>query len=69
MRPIRLLVPLCLAAFAGFSTSCCSECDTPPVEVALCDCGMEKGSEGCCAPDAERCSDCGKIKGSPGCCK
>ena len=33
------------------------------------DCGELKGSEKCCAPDAEKCSKCGLNKGAPGCCK
>lgn len=32
-------------------------------------CGMVKGLEDCCKPDAEKCDDCGLVKGSPGCCK
>jgi len=60
---------LCLALPLGLFVSCkCAACGT--AEVVLCsDCGMEKGTEGCCDPEAERCSSCGKIKGSPGCCE
>ena len=37
--------------------------------VALCaDCGQVKGSDACCAADAEACSSCALAKGAPGCC-
>ncbi len=37
--------------------------------VALCaDCGQIKGSDVCCAADAEACGACGLAKGAPGCC-
>ncbi len=37
--------------------------------VALCaDCGQIKGSDVCCAADAEACTACGLAKDSPGCC-
>lgn len=80
MKTIRQFLLCGVAATAALLTSCTGECGCvgegdccPPEgvteEVALCDCGMVKGSEGCCAEDAERCTDCGKIKGSAGCCK
>ena len=41
-----------------------------PGTVVLCyKCGQIKGSDTCCAADAEKCSKCGLAKGSPGCCK
>ena len=37
---------------------------------ALCgECGQIKGSDVCCAADAEKCGKCDLVKGSPGCCK
>ncbi len=38
--------------------------------VILCGaCGMVKGLEDCCQPEAVKCDGCGLVKGSPGCCK
>lgn len=38
--------------------------------VLLCaKCGQFKGSDKCCAADAQICSSCGLAKGSPACCK
>jgi YHS domain-containing protein len=40
-----------------------------PEALALCGkCGEVKGTEVCCAKDAEICSKCNLHKGSPGCC-
>ena len=35
---------------------------------SYCACGNEKGSESCCAEDAEECADCDFAKGSDPCC-
>jgi hypothetical protein len=70
----KLVITLCVALPIGLLSSCsscpfCSDGDAS-AEVVVCgDCGVEKGAEGCCDPDAERCGDCGKIKGSEACCK
>ena len=61
---IALSLSLPFALAAG-----CKSSDADTSELVLCDCGMEKGSDDCCDPDAPRCDDCGKIKGSEGCCK
>ena len=45
--------------------------DTTTINVAatLCGkCGTEKGSDACCAADAEKCTSCGLTKGSILCC-
>ena len=45
--------------------------DTTTINVAatLCGkCGTEKGSDDCCAADAEKCASCGLTKGSILCC-
>jgi hypothetical protein len=56
------LASICLV----FASSCGSEAGAKN----LCDkCGDEKGTEQCCAVDAEKCDSCSKNKGSPGCCK
>ena len=57
------LFALCLGL--GTLTSCSAEISS----AVLCGCGIEKGAEGCCDPDAPKCDGCGKIKGSEGCCK
>ena len=60
---------LCLALPIGV-LGACKSADGGTADMVLCsDCGVEKGTEGCCDADAERCSSCGKIKGSPGCCE
>ena len=67
----RILITLSLALPLGVLAckSQSQDMSDTSAEVVLCDCGMEKGTEGCCDADAEHCPDCGKIKGSPGCCK
>ena len=66
MKAILILVFAALPLLF-LSTSCTSSDEVQEV-MTLCDCGMEKGTEGCCDAEAPRCDDCGKIKGSPGCC-
>ena len=63
----RILIALALALPFALSAGCQS---TDTAEMVLCDdCGVEKGTEGCCDADAPRCDGCDKIKGSEGCCK
>ena len=63
----KILIALSLSLPFALSAGCKSA-DT--AEVVLCaDCGVEKGTEGCCDPDAPRCDSCDKIKGAAGCCK
>jgi hypothetical protein len=66
-----LLIVLSLVASSALLGGCCCMKDSDQsAEMMLCaDCGMEKGSKGCCDPAAEHCVKCGMIKGSPGCCK
>ena len=65
----RIFIALCLALPFALSAGCQST-DTDTAEMVLCDdCGVEKGAEGCCDPEAPRCDSCDKIKGSEGCCK
>lgn len=66
IQALALAVP---ALFLGACSSCPLSEDSS-AEVVVCDdCGVEKGTDGCCDPNAERCGDCGKIKGSEGCCE
>ena len=71
----NLVIALGIALPIGLFSACsscpfCADGDAAEVAIVVCgDCGVEKGAEGCCDPDAERCGDCGKIKGSEGCCK
>ena len=60
---------LCLALPIGLLGACKSIDGGGAAEVLCTDCGVEKGTAGCCDPDAERCASCGKIKGAPGCCE
>ena len=63
----NILIALFLSLPFALSAGCKA---TDSAEVVLCaDCGVEKGAEGCCDPDAPRCDSCDKIKGSEGCCK
>lgn len=64
----RILIALSLMLPIGLAGACKSQGES--AEMMLCaDCGVEKGTEGCCDADAARCDSCDKIKGSPGCCK
>jgi len=66
----RLLIAVSLALPFALTTGCKSSRPETTEVVVLCpDCGVEKGSQDCCDPDAERCADCGKIEGSEGCCE
>ncbi len=66
---IRMIALACLVCPLALTSSGCKS-DQHQAEMVLCaDCGMEKGSAGCCDPNAAHCAKCGKIKGSPGCCK
>ena len=65
----RLTLTLALALGACSLGACTSTDDSSEQVVTCADCGVEKGAEGCCDPDAERCDGCGKIKASAGCCK
>jgi len=66
MKALALAPLFALCLGLGALTSCCAAEAAP---TALCDCGVEKGAEGCCDAEAARCDGCGKIKGSAGCCK
>ena len=69
----RILIAAALAAPVALLSGCsscpwCGQDDS--AALVLCDdCGVEKGTEGCCDDEAERCDHCDKIKGSEGCCK
>ena len=65
MKAIALAPLFALLLGLGALTSCTAEAS----EAVLCECGVEKGAEGCCDAEAPRCDGCGKIKGSEGCCK
>ncbi len=67
----RFAITLALVLPVGLvSACCCRRVQNESAEMMLCgECGMEKGSKGCCDPAAMHCEKCGMIKGSPGCCK
>jgi len=67
---LALAIVLPLGLLAACSSCPCGGGDERAAELVLCDdCGVEKGTDGCCDADAKRCGECGKIEGSPGCCK
>jgi len=69
MKKLIPVAALALALPVVFVSSCKSSTESVEVSTLCENCGVVKGSEGCCDPDAEHCGKCGKIKGSEGCCK
>ena len=68
MKKLIPIAALALAFPVALTASCKSTTESVEVTTLCEECGVVKGADGCCDPDAQRC-DCGKIKGSEGCCK